>query len=135
MNFYGLIVSRCWFDLPKHYPQMNLDEFVVMPNHVHGIINLTEAINPDVGAGLKPALTTLETQGHGLPEIVRGFKTFSSRRINQLRSTPGNAVWQRNYYDHVIRDEASLHRIREYIVGNPPKWAEDPENPKNLNTV
>ena len=110
---------------------MNLDEFAVMPNHVHGIINLTEAINPDVGAGLKPAPTTLEAKHHGLTEIVRGFKTFSSRRINQIRSTPGNAVWQRNYYEQVIRDESALHRMREYIVDNPLKWDEDAENPLN----
>ena len=129
LNSYGLIVTRCWFDLPKHYSQMNLEELVVMPNHVHGIINLTEAINPDVGAGLKPAPTTLEAKHHGLPEIVRGFKSFSSRQINRMRSTPGKAVWQRSYYDHVIRDENALHRIREYIVDNPANWQEDPENP------
>jgi REP element-mobilizing transposase RayT len=65
-----------------------------------------------------------------LSEIVRGFKTFSSRRINIFRGTPGVPVWQRNYYEHIIRDDADLHRIREYIEQNPARWAEDDENPK-----
>jgi putative transposase len=73
---------------------------------------------------LKPAPTM-----HGLSEIIRGFKTFSARRINVLRNTPGIPVWQRNYYEHVIRDEPSLDRIRQYILDNPALWARDHENP------
>ena len=76
-----------------------------------------------VGAGLKPAPTR-----HGIPEIVRAFKTFSARRINQLRCTPGEPIWQRNYFEHVIRNEQSLTRIRQYIVDNPVRWEFDPEN-------
>jgi hypothetical protein len=64
-----------------------------------------------------------------LPEIVRQFKTFSARRINQHRGMPGIPLWQRNYYEHIIRDEESLNRIREYIVHNPLQWALDRENP------
>ena len=78
-----------------------------------------------VGAGLKPA----PTQRHGLPEIVRAFKTFSARRINALQGTAGTALWQRNYYEHVIRNEGELDRIRQYIADNPARWHEDPENP------
>ena len=78
-----------------------------------------------VGAGFKPA----PTQRHGLPEIVRAFKTFSARRINALQGTAGTALWQRNYYEHVIRDEGALDRIRQYIADNPARWHEDPENP------
>ena len=61
--------------------------------------------------------------------IVRAFKTFSARRINDVRGTVGMPFWQRNYYEHVIRDERSLGRIRDYIVANPARWDEDPENP------
>ena len=78
-----------------------------------------------VGAGLKPA----PTMRHGLSEIVRAFKTFSARRINALQGTAGTALWQRNYYEHVIRDEGALDRIRQYIADNPARWHEDPENP------
>jgi REP element-mobilizing transposase RayT len=121
----GDIVAFCWHDLPAHYPHITIDAFVVMPNHIHGIIILRHPDN--VGAGLKPAPTM---QRHGLPEIVRGFKTFSARRINAVRITPGMPLWQRNYYEHVIRDERDLNAIREYIVGNPVGWDRDDDNPE-----
>ena len=66
---------------------------------------------------------------YGLPEIIRAFKAFSSRRINELRSTPGIPIWQRNYYEHVIRNELDLNDIRQYILDNPVKWDMDEENP------
>lgn len=116
LNDYGKIVVGCWNDMPNHYDNIELDDFVVMPNHVHGIIFL-------VGAGLKPA-----PAGKPLTEIVRGFKTFSSRSINRIRHTPGVPVWQRGYYEHVIRNEESLNRIREYIITNPQRWELDREN-------
>ncbi|MGQ9563976.1 MAG: transposase, partial [Thermogutta sp.] len=64
-----------------------------------------------------------------LPEIIRQFKTFSARRINETRRTPGVPVWQRNYYEHIIRNDESLNRIREYIANNPAQWEMDRENP------
>jgi REP element-mobilizing transposase RayT len=66
---------------------------------------------------------------HDLPEITRGFKTFSARRINEHRNTPGASVWQRNYYEHIIRNEESLNHIRQYILDNAERWAMDRENP------
>ena len=129
-NQNGLIVAEQWTGLPIHYSNAVLDEFVLMPNHVHGIIRLTDDLPSSVGAGFKPALTPPQSEPrHGLPEIIRGFKAFSSRGINQLRGTPGASVWQRNYYEHVVRGEGDLDAIRRYILGNPLKWAEDPENP------
>ena len=126
---------QCWHDLVNHYPRVELDVFVVMPNHVHGIIVLTDVDRPtDVGAGFKPALTPARSRPYGLPEIVRAFKTFSSRRINEAKSTPGEPVWQRNYYERVIRDEAELDHARRYIVGNPTNWPRDAENP-DIRTV
>jgi len=150
LNECGEIVAKCWDDLPNHYDHAQLDEFVIMPNHVHGIIVL------NVGAGLKPArfdepalsdeptrfdqlarsdaqragFKPAPTKQHGLPEIVRAFKTFSSRRINDIRNTPGHPLWQRNYYEHIIRDEKELRAVREYIRYNPLKWDEDEENPE-----
>ncbi|HOK59079.1 MAG TPA: hypothetical protein PKZ07_19890 [Sedimentisphaerales bacterium] len=125
LNDAGRVVYDVWNDLPNHYGYVELDAFVVMPNHVHGIIVI-------VGAGLKPAPTESKPAPtrHGLPEIIRGFKTFSSRRINELRGTPGMPVWQRNYYEHIIRNEESLHRIRSYIANNPIRWYLDQENPQ-----
>jgi len=123
LNEAGLMVDTAWQDLPHHYPYVQLDEYVIMPNHVHGTII--------VGAGLKPAPTNhaVPTKRHGLPEIVRAFKTFSARRINRGRATPGVPVWQRNYYEHVVRNEESLNHIRHYIIDNPQRWALDRENP------
>lgn len=77
-------------------------------------------------AGFKPAPTI---KHHGLPEIIRAFKTFSSRQINKIKNTPGNSLWQRNYYEHIIRNEDDLNKIREYIMQNPMRWDEDEENP------
>ena len=137
-NSYGQIVMRCWDDLVHHYPQVSRDEFVVMPNRVHGILILNDVgagLEPnDVGAGLKPASTqpNRSYKRLGLPEIVRGFKTFSARHINALRNTRGVAVWQRNYYEHVIRSERELDGTREYILNNPLQWELDTENPANV---
>ncbi len=103
LNHYGEIVNQCWFELPKHYLNCSLDSFVTMPNHVHGIIVIdNEKI---VGNGLKPFPT------HGLSEIVRGFKTFSSRRINEIKEE-NHFQWQKSFYDHVIRNKTSLNNLR-----------------------
>ena len=129
VNALGEIVQAVWDGLSEHYPFVVLDAFVVMPNHVHGVIIITE---PMVGAGLKPAPTKPVCQHHGLSEIVRAFKTFSARRINGLRGTSGVPIWQRNYYEHIIRTEDALQRIREYIATNPLRWHLDRENPHRL---
>ena len=120
-NHWGGIVLDCWNDLPKHYSNLYLDEFVIMPNHVHGIMIIQ---NDEVGNGLKP----FPTKNHGLSEFVRAFKTFSSRRINEGLNGKGRFQWQKSFHDHIIRNEQDLTRIREYIVNNPLKWDEDVEN-------
>ena len=117
----GRIVAAAWHNLPQHYGNTVLDTFVVMPNHVHGVL----FIGPTVTDADAPGAASR----HGLPEILRAFKTFSSRRINEARGTPGATVWQRSYYDHIIRNETSLTRIREYIIRNPLQWSLDRENP------
>jgi putative transposase len=124
LSHYGEIAGQSWLDLPNHYRHVELDVFAIMPNHLHGIVLLTE-----VGAGLKPAPTKSMVRKQALSEIVRAFKTFSSQRINKLREMSGNLFWQRSFYDHVIRDDESLHRIREYIINNPLRWELDQENP------
>ena len=115
---------------------MGLDEFVIMPNHIHGILQITpvgaQFIAPkNLGAtnnGVinKGAINRAPTLG----EIVRTFKAASTRRIRRMGQD--GFAWQRNYYEHIIRDEYSLIRIREYIVNNPAQWALDCENPLNF---
>jgi len=136
----GRIVDATWSALPRHYRHVVPDAFVVMPNHVHGIIVLVDD-SAGVRAGLSldreleirstgpsplAAGSATQPHRHPLPEIVRAFKTFSARQINQLRRTPGTPVWQRNYYEHVIRDERALGLIRRYIRDNPGHWEFDP---------
>jgi REP element-mobilizing transposase RayT len=120
LNDWGHTVEEAWFDLPNHCANVRLGAFVVMPNHIHGIVVI-------VGAGFKPAPTNKPV--HALSEIIRGFKTFSARRINMQRRTPGISVWQRNHYEHVIRSAESLCRIENYIFENPLRWMVDRENP------
>ncbi len=126
LNEYGKIVELCWNDLPNHYGNVLLDTFVVMPNHFHGVIIIDNmgngCANDNVGNGFKPFPT------HGLSEIIRGFKTFSSRRINEQMPERGKFQWQKSFYDHIIRDELSLSRIREYITNNSLQWDSDVEN-------
>jgi putative transposase len=124
LNQYGEIVKTVWKEIPLHYPEINNAIFIVMPNHLHGIITIQESKR----AGSKPAPTT----GYSLSEIVRAFKTFSSRSINQLRNTPGAHIWQRGYYEHVIQSEKEYHQIGEYILFNPAKWESDRENPNAI---
>ncbi len=136
LSRYGEAVQFNWHYLPRRYPHVLLDAFVIMPNHVHGIIFLTDDHVTNisgVGTGLeiishrainfsgKPA----PTRQHGLPEVIRGFKTFSARRINQILCMAGVPVWQRNYYEHIIRNEESLQKIRQYIINNPSSWQQD----------
>ena len=126
LNDFGRIVQTVWNELPNHYSGMECDAFVVIPNHVHGIVVLNDL---PVGAGFKPAPTRTGIN-HRLAEIVRAFKTFSSRRVNDLRKTQGLPLWQRNYFEHVIHNEESLNRIRQYILDNPARWDFDRENPR-----
>ncbi len=130
-NRFGRIVHVCWSNLPRHYPHVALDEFVVMPTHAHMVIVLADDPSqavPTAGytpTGDRPPAPTR----HGLPEIVRGFKTSSAHRINASRGTPGVPVWQRNYYEHIIRNDRTLQAIRQYIRDNPLRWHLDRYNP------
>jgi REP element-mobilizing transposase RayT len=113
----GMCVAEVWANLPRHYTHVSLDAFVVMPNHVHGIL----VLGPDAIGGASRA---------PLPEVVRGFKTYAARRVNGLRGVSGAPVWQRNYYERIIRDEQELQNVRRYIAENPAHWHEDSENPR-----
>ena len=112
LNEYGKILYTCWCDLPDHYDNLKLDEFVIMPDHIHGIMIIVEA-------GLKSGFTA---KNHGLFEFVRALKSFSSRKINEYRMTPGVSVWHSRFYDHIIRSNQDLNRIRKYIQNNPVNW-------------
>lgn len=114
LNQYGHLVHHAWFDLPNHYPAVELGTFCIMPNHMHGII----VLNDSDRAGLRPA----PTKQYPLSEVVRAFKSFSARQINLSRGKQGIPVWQRNYYEHIIRSDKEHQAIHDYILDNPLNW-------------
>lgn len=116
LNQYGKIVDYFWRKLPKYYPYTQLDEFVVMPNHFHGLIIICDEIN-DVDYSLYQRKT--------IGQMIQSFKTFSAKQINRKLGRQGVPVWQRDFYDQIIRDERHLHNVRQYIVNNPCNWKTD----------
>ena len=129
LNDSGRIVVNEWARTAQIRDEIELDEFVVMPNHVHGIIWIVGQHDiPKIVVGAHRG-APLHRAPRSLGSLIAGFKSTITKRINQDRGTPGAPVWQRNYYEHIIRDEESLNRIRQYIAGNPLRWHLDRENP------
>ena len=166
INKAGRIVQKCWNALPSRFEGIALDEFVIMPNHIHGIIFLVGAgiglpVDSAVGVGLalpssqsaiaggaaysaevasatkagSPAPTNQMPGGTStnptptLGNIIGAFKSVSTLNVNRMFALNRKPLWHRNYYEHIIRDEESLNRIREYIIHNPLNWSIDRENP------
>ena len=139
---FGQVVAEEWNRTAAVRPEVDLDAFVVMPNHVHGIVVLIgDEVEPPVGAtrwlarsptalGGSPSTPPRLTSG-SLGAIVGQFKSITTKRISTQRGTPGAPVWQRNFYEHVIRSDASLDRIRAYVEGNADTWAADQLHPNN----
>jgi len=137
----GKIAKKYWLEIPKHFKNTRLDEFIIMPNHIHGIIVIEYKINK-----IK-IINNVETRhGVSLQKNENNFNQFSkmvknsiSSIINQFKSSVKRYAnknqipfhWQPRFYDHIIRNEKSLDEIRQYIKTNPLKWEEDEENPKN----
>ncbi|MFI5330749.1 MAG: transposase [Desulfobaccales bacterium] len=122
LSTYGSIVANCWLWLSSGYSYLSLDEWTIMPNHLHGIIFIYQ---PNAGGS-----RTAPTIPKPLPlsRLVGAFKTVSSKYINIVRQTLGAPFWQRGFYEHVIRHEEALNRIRNYIATNPVRWELDREN-------
>ncbi|MBU1101336.1 MAG: transposase [Bacteroidetes bacterium] len=120
-NKFGEIVDKVWKGLPNYYTNVELDYHCTMPNHFHGIIILNS-----VGEGSPlPYVPTLD-------KIIGYFKFNSAKQINQLRHNPGTKIWQRSFYDRVIRNEKELYNIRKYIEQNPMKWEYERNCPENI---
>jgi len=153
LNPLGNIARQCWLAIPDHFPHTALDEFIIMPNHVHGIVWIVEkpdddnvgaknnvganVYSPPVGAKNFSPLQSpqqFNDQPRGtsktIGSIVRGFKIGVTKWAR--KHTDIHTVWQRNYYEHIIRNDEELYRIREYIINNPTQWAMDRENPGNV---
>lgn len=139
----GAIAGKCWNEISTHFPNVLLDYFVVMPNHIHGIVNIvgakhshsasTNKVSPLlVNASPLQPLQPCGTDKGSLSAIIQNFKSVTTRKINRILGRRYFPSWQRNYYEHVIRNEDDLNDIREYIINNPIKWDLDKENPIKL---
>ena len=122
LNISGRICLSVWNGLPSHYHNLTLDEFIIMPNHIHGILYLNGGCKRAnfKREGYKPSPTD---KNYSLTEIIRGFKTFSSKEINRRTGIDGLFKWQRSFHDHIIRDRRSLETMRQYIIDNPANWS------------
>jgi putative transposase len=140
LNDYGHIVESEWLKTPQIRPYVELDAFVVMPNHFHGILYIIkdDMLKTSNGRGMMHHAPTTNKRefskpiAHSLPTIVGGFKAAVTRQINRLRNTPGGTLWQPNYYETIIRSEYMLNTRRQYIASNPAKWDNDENHPSNL---
>jgi putative transposase len=146
LNNTGQMVQKAWNELPQRYAGVDIDAFIVMPNHVHGVIIIDNwrgesCIRPENDAKPRPKGDHKDrpygTAHNSIGRIIQAFKSIATHTYtigvtqNGWPPFPGK-LWQRNYYEHIIRNENELNEIREYIVGNPIKWAEDENNPINL---
>jgi putative transposase len=118
LNTVGDIARTHWQKLSQHHSNIIMDESIMMPNYLHGIIILESSVDPT----------------KSISEIIRGFKTFSAKAINKERGLRGVPVWQRNYYDRIIRNELELDRVRQYIINNPRNWDTDKNNQNQFST-
>ncbi len=158
LNDAGHMIQAVWDQIPSHYQGVQTDAFVVMPNHIHGIVILVGAgprACPDPGVGQRPGADVGQRPGPdvgqhpgpgvgqpqgvaptmSLADVVHRFKTLTTKRyidgVKQRGWSPfPGKLWQRNYYEHIIRNETDLNGIRRYIVDNPAGWMQDAENPR-----
>ncbi len=157
LNMAGIFAERCWQEIPKHFSTVELDEFVIMPNHIHGLIiinheNTTpvevqymtipvevQYIEPLRNVNFQPNVKPKQKAAyqHVIPgsvgAIIRCFKSAVTRWFHE--NTQIKTVWQRNFFDHIVRDESELNRIRLYIQQNPSKWPSDRQNKNRLKIV
>jgi REP element-mobilizing transposase RayT len=131
LNEAGKIAEECWRAVPEHFPNAELGVYIVMPNHLHGIIILREHGRGTIYRA--PTATSEQFQKPvegSIPTIVRTYKAAVTRRVG--RELDGGVVWQRNYYEHIIRNDEDANRIHRYIESNPSMWSEDDENPARV---
>ncbi len=122
----GKIAEEEWLESASVREEVELDRHVVMPNHVHAVVWLKPR---STGSSPAKASVPLQRLKKSLGSFVGGYKSKVTSRINSQRSTPGGRVWQRNYWEHIVRSERALEAIRRYIEQNPARWALDRYNP------
>ena len=134
LNEIGIIVRDEWIKTAEIRPEIRLDEYIIMPNHIHGIIIIVDDNRRHAtgrgdprGTPTRPVAPTIKPgpKPKSIGSIMAGFKSAVTKRVNAYRGAPGQKLWQRNYWEHIIRNEIELNRIRNYIINNPKNWDED----------
>ena len=142
LNKFGSLARECWQSIPDHFPSVTLDAFIVMPNHIHGVLFINETViaSMDVPVRAQHAAPPRQDMPRVLPgslgAIIRSYKSAVTRSVNRLRASPGASVWHRNYYERVIRSQRELDSIRHYIVYNAlklPAFKEMYQRPPSVN--
>ena len=111
LNVTGQIVSAIWQRIPQHFPNVELDQFILMPDHLNGIIVISEQAEQSIS----------------LATIIQNFKSISTRKINKITQSSGVSIWQRNYHERIVRSDRELDRLRQYMLANPVNWKVIPE--------
>lgn len=144
LNEIGKIIETEWLKTAEIRDNVELDACAIMPNHVHGIIIITGNAGTSDAVGTNDfknfvdvtdgahGRAPLRRQPNSIGSIVAGFKATVTKQINTIRNTPGAPVWQRNYYEHIIRNEEAFTRIQRYIIENPAQWHYDQENRNDI---
>ena len=135
LNSTGRMISDCWQWLESQYPCVALDEYVLMPNHLHGLIMITDNVRR---GGSRTAPTGADSPAgkrKPLGRLIGAFKTVSTKQFNSAHGKSGSPLWQRNFFEHVVRRDESLDKIRQYIRDNPARWEFDRENPMRSQKV
>jgi len=160
LNQIGKIVAQEWLYSAQLRHEIQLDEWIIMPNHLHGIVIIIPSVGEPnhpvaqidqvLGWGCQPGLAKIRSTSttgkqrdtplsklpiyrpaRSLSSFIAGFKSAVTKRINLMRQETGTPIWQRNYYEHIIRNQESLFNIRNYIINNPSRWESDAENPNH----
>jgi putative transposase len=139
LNGAGLIVQNCWHKISTHFSMAFMDEWVIMPNHMHGIIVINNVGAIHESPNEKPRniraihesplqMTIIARRNMIIPKLIGRFKMQAAKQINTRRNTPGIPIWQRNYWERIIRDEHEMQSVRQYICNNPAQWPQDDLN-------
>lgn len=128
LNDLSKMAEKCWLEIPRHFPFCGLYEFVIMPNHIHGIIEINN-ISEGVAKNISPVL---RSPSKTIGSIVRGFKIGVTKYYRyEVKNDSKAILWHRNYYDNIIFDMNGYENIARYIINNPKNWGKDKLYSKN----